>query len=366
MKLGIVGLPNVGKSTLFNAITKAGAESANYPFCTIEPNIGVVNVPDKRLDVLDKMYNPKKKIYASVEFYDIAGLVKGASKGEGLGNKFLSHIREVEAIVHVVRCFEDSNIVHVEGSVDPIRDIETINLELIFADLEVLERRLERTVKSARSSGNKEAKAELTVMEKVKAHLEANKPVRTLELDENESIIVKNLFLITSKPILYVTNISEEELVSGNIENDFVKKVKDYAKEENSEVVTICAKIEEELSSLEDEERDELLSEYGLKEPGLNKLINSSYSLLGLMSFLTSGSDEVRAWTIEIGTKAPQAAGKIHSDIERGFIRAEIISYNKLIECGSEAAAKEKGFYRLEGKEYVMQDGDIVHFRFNV
>lgn len=365
MKLGIVGLPNVGKSTLFNAITKAGAESANYPFCTIEPNVGVVNVPDNRLNKLEEMYNAKKKIYASVEFYDIAGLVKGASKGEGLGNKFLSHIREVEAIVHVVRCFQDDNIVHVEGSVDPIRDIETINLELIFSDLEVLERRIEKTIKTAKS-GQKQAKAELEIMQKVKAHLEANKPARTMELTDEEKELVKTFFLITSKPILYVSNVSEEELVSGNMENEFVKKVKEYAKEENSEVITICAKIEEELSTLEDDERNELLAEYGLTEPGLHKLIRSSYSLLGLMSFLTAGKQEIRAWTIKIGTKAPQAAGKIHTDIERGFIRAEVISFDKLVECGSEAAAKEKGFYRLEGKEYVMQEGDIVNFRFNV
>lgn len=365
MKLGIVGLPNVGKSTLFNAITKAGAESANYPFCTIEPNVGVVSVPDDRLDILEKIYNSKKQVHASVEFYDIAGLVKGASKGEGLGNKFLSHIREVEAIVHVVRCFQDDNIVHVEGSIDPIRDIETINLELILADLEVLDRRIEKGIKSARG-GVKEAKAELEVMEKIKVHLESNNPVRTMEFTEDEESIVKNLFLITSKPILYVTNISEEDLMSGNSENSFVKKVKEYAKGENSEVITICAKIEEELSSLEDDERAELLSEYGLNEPGLSKLIRSSYSLLGLMSFLTAGKEEVRAWTIKIGTKAPKAASKIHTDIERGFIRAEIVSYDKLVECGSEAAAKEKGYYRLEGKEYVMQDGDIVNFRFNV
>ncbi len=365
MKLGIVGLPNVGKSTLFNAITKAGAESANYPFCTIEPNVGVVSVPDTRLDTLQKIYNSKKKVYAMVEFYDIAGLVKGASKGEGLGNKFLSHIREVESIVHVVRCFQDDNIVHVEGSVDPIRDIETINLELIFADLEMLERRIEKTTKTARS-GSKEAKAELEIMEKIKIHLEGNNPVRTLEFTEEEEVIVKNLFLITSKPILYVTNVSEDDLISGNTDNELVKLVKEYAKVENSEVITICAKIEEELSSLTDEERDELLSEYGLTEPGLNKLIRSSYSLLGLMSFLTAGKEEIRAWTITIGTKAPKAASKIHTDIERGFIRAEVISFDKLVECGSESVAKEKGVYRLEGKDYIMQNGDIVNFRFNV
>ena len=365
MKLGIVGLPNVGKSTLFNAITKAGAESANYPFCTIEPNVGVVSVPDKRLDVLEKMYNSKKKVPTAIEFYDIAGLVKGASKGEGLGNKFLSHIREVEAIVHVVRCFEDSNIVHVDGSVDPIRDIETISLELIFSDIELMQRRIEKNSKLAKS-GNKEAKAEEYLMKRIVAHLEEGKPVRTLELEEDEEKLVKGYFLLTSKPVLYAANVSEDDLMSGNPENEFVKKVKDFAKAENSEVITLCARLEEELSTLEDDEKTEMLSEYGLEESGLDKLVQSSYKLLGLISFLTAGQVEVRAWTIVKGTKAPKAAGKIHTDIEKGFIRAEVISYDKLIECGSEAHAKEKGFFRLEGKEYVMQDGDIVNFRFNV
>lgn len=365
MKLGIVGLPNVGKSTLFNAITKAGAEAANYPFCTIEPNVGVVNVPDKRLDVLEKMYSAKKKVYASIEFYDIAGLVKGASKGEGLGNKFLSHIREVSSIVHVVRCFEDSNIVHVDGSIDPVRDIETINIELILSDLEVLERRVEKTSKTVKS-GDKKSKEEMVLIEKIKEHLEKGQPVRTMELNEDEAELVNGFFLLTSKPVLYVANISEDDVISGNLENKFVKQVKDYAEKENSEVVTICAKLEEDMAALDDSEKDEMLKEYGLDESGLDKLVHSSYQLLGLFSFLTAGEKEVRAWTIAIGTKAPQAAGKIHSDIERGFIRAEIISYDKLVECGSEAVAKEKGYFRLEGKDYVMQDGDVVNFRFNV
>lgn len=365
MKLGIVGLPNVGKSTLFNAITKAGAESANYPFCTIEPNVGVVSVPDKRLDVLEKMYGTKKKVYTAIEFYDIAGLVKGASKGEGLGNKFLSHIREVAAIVHVVRCFDDENVVHVEGSVDPIRDIETINLELIFSDLEILERRMEKTVKLARS-GDKNAKFEYGIMERIKEQLEKNLPVRSLEFSEDEMAFVKGLFLITSKPVLYACNVSEDDIMSGNPENDYVKRVQEYAKAEKAEVMIVCASLEEQLSGLEDEEKDEMLKEYGLEESGLDKLIRASYKLLGLMSFLTAGVQEVRAWTIKEGTKAPQAAGKIHSDIERGFIRAEIVAYDDLVECGSEAKAKEKGLYRLEGKDYVMKDGDVVNFRFNV
>lgn len=364
MKLGIVGLPNVGKSTLFNAITKAGVEAANYPFATIEPNVGVVTVPDERLEKLKELYNSKKIVHATIEFYDIAGLVKGASKGEGLGNKFLSHIREVEAIIHVVRCFKDDNIVHVEGGVDPIRDIETINLELIFSDLETLEKRMDKAMKLKRS-GDKTAAAEFELMENLKAHLESGKPVRTYDVTEEEKEFVRGLFLLTSKDVLYAANISEDDLINGGT-NDMVEKVREYIKDDNSGIVPICARLEEELSGLEDDERLEMLQEYGLQETGLARLIKESYRLLGQMSFLTAGVQEIRAWTIHIGTKAPVAAGKIHSDIQRGFIRAEVISYDDLMACGSEAQAKEKGLFRIEGKEYVMREGDVVNFRFNV
>ena len=363
MKLGIVGLPNVGKSTLFNSITKAGAESANYPFCTIEPNVGIVAVPDERLQKLAEMYNTKKITPAVVEFVDIAGLVKGASKGEGLGNKFLSHIRETDAICEVVRCFEDSNVVHVDGSVDPIRDIETINLELIFADIETVDKRLDKAKKMLKA--DKKYQAEIDLLEKIKLALENGMPARQLEYNKDEKELLKEMFLLTTKPIIYIANVSEEQL--SDTENDAnVNKVREYASKEKAEVIPLCVKIEDELSTLDDSDKKEMLEALGLEESGLDTLIKKSYDLLGLMSFLTAGEPEVRAWTIKKGTKAPQAAGKIHSDIERGFIKAEVISYNELIKEGSMVQAKEKGLVRQEGKEYIMQEGDIVLFKFNV
>jgi len=365
MKLGIVGLPNVGKSTLFNAITQAGAESANYPFCTIEPNVGVVAVPDERLDKLRDMYNPVKFTPATVEFVDIAGLVKGASKGEGLGNKFLSHIREVDAIVHVVRCFEDPNIVHVDGSIGPARDIETINMELIFADMEMVEKRIEKT-KKAMKGGDKKYLAELNMLERINQALENGKCARTVEFSKEENEMLKEISLLTLKPIIYAANVSEDDFANGIEDNEFVKELSVIAEEEGSEVLPICAKIEEEIAELEDDEKDEFLKELGINESGLNRLIKKSYHLLGLISYLTAGEPEVRAWTIKRGTKAPQAAGKIHTDFERGFIRAEVVAFDDLMACGTYAGAREKGLVRLEGKEYVMNDGDIVHFRFNV
>ena len=365
MKLGIVGLPNVGKSTLFNSLTKAGAESANYPFCTIDPNVGVVAVPDFRLKLLTDMYNSKKTTPAVIEFVDIAGLVKGASKGEGLGNQFLANIREVDAIVHVVRCFEDSNVVHVDGSVDPLRDIETINLELLFSDMEILERRISKSARSA--NGDKALAKEVKILKDLQAHMENGELAKTYEPEDEEAAeLIASLNLLTAKPVIYAANVDEDSLADDGASNPFVQAVREYAVKEGSEVFVICAKIEEEISELEDDEKAMFLEDLGLSESGLDKLIKASYRLLGLISYLTAGEKETRAWTIKIGTKAPQAAGKIHSDFERGFIRAEVVNYQELLDAGTYAAAREKGLVRLEGKDYVMQDGDVVLFRFNV
>ncbi|GCA66298.1 ribosome-binding ATPase YchF [Mediterraneibacter butyricigenes] len=365
MKLGIVGLPNVGKSTLFNSLTKAGAESANYPFCTIDPNVGVVTVPDERLNVLGEMYQTKKIVPAVIEFVDIAGLVKGASKGEGLGNQFLANIREVDAIVHVVRCFEDSNIVHVDGSINPMRDVETINFELIFSDIEILERRIAKVVKLSRN--DKAAAKELEMLKRLKAWLEDGKLAKTFELlDEEEEEWFGTYNLLTAKPVIFAANVTEEDLPDDGANNEGVQALRAYAAQENCEVFVVCAQIEQEIAELEEDEKKMFLEDLGLKESGLEKLIRASYHLLGLISYLTAGEPEVRAWTITKGTKAPQAAGKIHTDFERGFIRAEVVSYDDLIACGSHAAAREKGLIRLEGKDYVVQDGDIMLFRFNV
>ncbi len=365
MKLGIVGLPNVGKSTLFNSLTKAGAESANYPFCTIDPNVGIVPVPDQRIKLLGELYQSKKVTPAVIEFVDIAGLVKGASKGEGLGNQFLSNIREVDAIVHVVRCFVDDNVIHVDGKVDPIRDIETINFELIFSDLEILERRISKTSKGAKN--DKSLAKELVLLERLKAHLEDGKPAKTFEVDdEEEEAILAQINLLTIKPVIFAANVSEDDLADDGNSNELVAKVREYASAENGEVFVICAQIEQEIAELDDDEKMLFLEELGLNESGLEKLIKASYKILGLISYLTSGEDETRAWTIQIGTKAPGAAGKIHSDFERGFIKAEVVGYQDLLDCKSIAAAKEKGLVRIEGKEYVVKDGDVILFRFNV
>lgn len=365
MKLGIVGLPNVGKSTLFNSLTKAGAESANYPFCTIDPNVGVVSVPDERLAKLAKLYDSAKIVPAVIEFVDIAGLVKGASKGEGLGNQFLSHIRETDAIVHVVRCFENTNIVHVDGSINPLRDIETINFELIFSDLEILERKIAKVSRGARN--DKALAKELELLTDIKTHLENGRSARSYEpADDDMKALMATYDLLTAKPVIYAANVSEDDLADDGASNEFVKQVREFAAGEGSEVFVVCAQIEEEISELDDDEKKMFLEDLGLTESGLDKLIKASYSLLGLISFLTAGPTETRAWTIKKGTKAPGAAGKIHSDFERGFIKAEVVYYQDLLDCGTYAAAKEKGLVGIEGKEYVVKDGDVILFRFNV